>query len=290
MKVNTMIQSALCGSAASLGYNWIYNRAFLEKLSEEKSLVFQQANPDEYKKAKKAFYVYPFSKVGDYSVQGEILKWLYDGLANDHGFSADDYATLVYEKLKPGGVYRGWVESYAKQLIYNRMSEALKTDNQPIRIHDEQLVGFMPYLACKALDLSNNKAWKLAQVFTSNPVYFEFYAYFDALYEALKNGDKHTVLKDYARKVPEDFKDRFTAAVNNSTDTFIDEYVNTACHIQNALPLVYHILYTTNSYEEAIKKNTILGGASSDRGIILGFLLSALYKTPKQWSDKLSIE
>jgi len=283
-------EAALTGSAASLGYNWIYNLPYLEKLAKESDLLFHEPSMEVYKRARKSWFAYPHSSVGDVSVQGEITKWLYHALKEDHGFSRKDYEDLVYEKLKPGGIYQGWVESYAKQLIYNRYTDILKTENSQIRINDDQLVGFAPYIACKANDLSNKKAWDLAQAFTCRPVYREFYEYFDELYEALREGDKQKVLKDYARKAPENYKDLFTLATNTDTKDFVGEHVNTSCYINNTLPLIYHILYRSESFEDALRINTRLGGASMDRGLMLGYLLSAVHEVPSQYKDKVRFE
>jgi ADP-ribosylglycohydrolase len=65
------------------------------------------------------------------------------------------------------------------------------------------------------------------------------------------------------------------------TPLFIKDYAGTACSIYHALPVIIHIMYHTQSFEEAIRKNTAIGGASSDRGMLLGALLSFYYDIPE---------
>ncbi len=282
-------EAALVGSAAALGYNWIYNMPYLEKLADEGDLLFEKPMKDVYERARKAYFAYPFATVGDVSVQGEILKWLHQALNRNDAFNRGDYENLVFEKLKPGGAYRGWVESYAMKLIYNRLNDALKTGRDPLAIDDTQMVGFMPYIACKAHGLSTDKAWDLAQAFTLTAVFSNLYAFFDGLYEALEDGDKDTVLKTHAARAPEAFRDKFTRALDTDTKAFIGTHVKTSCDIAHALPLIYHIIAQTDSFTEALRINTRIGGASMDRGLMLGYVLSAIYEVPSTLRDKVNV-
>jgi hypothetical protein len=53
--MNSMFQGALVANAAAMGFNWVYNMPYLERLAAEQSLVFQPVDPAKYKRAGKAW-------------------------------------------------------------------------------------------------------------------------------------------------------------------------------------------------------------------------------------------
>jgi len=280
-----IIQGALTANAASLGLNWIYNIPYLDRLAKEQDLTFQAVDPAKYKRARKAYMAYPNAKVGDVSLQGSILKWLVEALKDDNDLSKEDFEDLLYEKIKPGGPYEGWVESYGKKIILNHFYKELELENDPIAIDDDQLVGFIPYIACKALNLSNEKAFELAGVFTNDENYLKFYHIFDSLIEKAKKTSLSEALKASLTDVPKAFGFKLTMALNTETPKDILKIVNTSCSIGYALPLIYTILNSTTSFEEAVRLNTQFGGASSDRGTLIGALLAQLHDINPAWIE-----
>lgn len=266
-----IVQFAFTGNTASLAYNWIYNPAYLKNLAASQRLLFQPLNPDDYVKSEKSFLAYPHMQVGDLSAQGDILKWLLEALRKNPALTAKEYQTLVFDQIKPGGEYVGYVESYGRALVFNKIAKLHKLDIEPLELNDDQMVGFVPYIACKALGLSSDKAFELAGAFTQLDVFKAYYDVFDSVLEAAK----HTPMKDVIKAqinagLPH--QDRFQKALTEPTDVFIESTVNTACHIQDAVPLVFHILSQTDSFEAALDLNTQIGGASSDRGSLIGAL------------------
>lgn len=265
---------ALTGNTSCLSYNWIYNPAYLKALSQTQSLLFQPLNPDDYVKAEKTFLAYPHMQVGDHSVQADILKWLFAALKKNPDLTAKEYQNLVFDPIKPGGDYVGYVESYGRALVFNKIAKLHRLDIPLLAMDDDQMIGFAPYIACKALNLGNEKAYELAQAFTDKPVFKTYYDIFDTLLEALKIQDMHTAIGHLVKQIPVE-ADRFKKALNSDTEAFITDTVNTSCHIQDAVPLVFHILYQTSNLPEALEMNAWIGGASADRGTLIG----ALYHT-----------
>ncbi|MFW6299259.1 MAG: ADP-ribosylglycohydrolase family protein, partial [Bacillota bacterium] len=271
--------------------NWIYNMPYLEKLSQKEDLVFQAPDPSKYKRAGKAFYAYPEAEVGDVSVQGEIAKWLYASLKENPGFTPDDYTALLLDKFKPGGGYTGWVESYGKKLVLNDLNKQLKTGADALAINDDQLVGFVPYLVMKALGQSNDKAWDFASTLTEEKAYTTFYSAFDAVFEALEDTSIQEALKASIKNVPDDYKEALEKAFEyDDTKAFIKDYAGTACSIKDAVPLIYHILAHTDSFEEAVRMNTKIGGASSDRAMLIGAFMAKASTIPNDWETKTHLK
>ena len=288
--MNKLLKGALVANAASLGVNWIYNMPYLEKLSQKEDLVFQGVDPSKYKRAGKAFMAYPTAKVGDVSVQGEIAKWLLSALKEHPGFTPEDYTALLLKKFKPGGNYTGWVESYGKKLVWNQLNEQLKTEQKPLLIDDDQLVGFIPYLVMKALNQSNDKAWAFASTLTSNDDYRTFYKVFDHLLNTLETRSLNEALKTSIEHAPSSYKEPLEKALNyDDTKAFIKDHAGTACSIKHAIPLIYHILAHTETFEDAVRMNTKIGGASSDRGMLIGAFMAKADSIPDAWLDKTNL-
>jgi len=96
------ILPGLIANAATLGIHWIYDHKFLEQLSAKDSLLFRVQKKDIYDQAKVSYFSYPQQKLGDVTVQGDILKWLYDAMKNDDNFTQLDYSKMLYKQFKAG--------------------------------------------------------------------------------------------------------------------------------------------------------------------------------------------
>jgi hypothetical protein len=287
--MNTMLQGALVANAAAMGFNWVYNMPYLERLASEQSLVFQPVDPAKYKRAGKAYLAYPEAQIGTISVQGEILRWLIAALQENPNLTKEQYQQVVFEQLKPGGAYVGYVESYAKQLIINNLNEQLKNEVPPLGINDDQLVGFAPYLATRILKLPNTRAYELAQAFTSESDFAKLYEMFDAIIEKLPTATMKQAIKESIWRAPSSYQVPLQKAMELTNSlTFITNHSGTACHISHAIPLIIHILYHASSFEEAVKTNVLLGGASCDRGTIIGAIYSIKEAIPQEWAKKIA--
>ncbi|MCR3906718.1 MAG: ADP-ribosylglycohydrolase family protein [Tenericutes bacterium] len=288
--MNKFIKGALVANAAAMGYNWIYNMPYLEKLSKEQSLVFQKADPAQYERAKKSYYVYPKAEIGDVSVQGEVLKWLYIAMKANPELTPEDYEKLVFEQFQPGGDYQGYIESYGKRLVINKLSEILKLEIEKIEQTDDQLVGIVPYLVCKELGLPNEKAIELKNTFTNKTEYNDIFEMFDHIIEDSKKTSLKEALEKNIKYAPKDYHDKLKKALEmEDTKKFIIEHSGTDCHIPRSIPLIYHLLYHSKDFEDAVNKNVLIGGASCDRGLVIGAIMSQVSDIPDAWIKKTKL-
>ncbi len=283
----SLMESALSANAASLGLNWIYNIPYLEKLAQKEPLFFQPIDPAKYKRARKAVNAYPKAQVGDVSLQGRILIWLDEHLRNGGDFTPEAYKKLVYAHIKPGGPYEGWVESYGKKLIYNHLGESLKSTNEPLAMDDDELIGFIPYIVAKIHGKTNDEAYELAKVFTHNEDYRAFYDVFDVLIDPADHS-KADALKRALEISPKHYGFKLAQAINSQSPKDMLKLVEPSCAIHYAIPLIFTVLHHASSFEEACEINTRLGGASSDRGTLLGALMHAFDASPEAFNNKLT--
>lgn len=284
------IKGALVANAATLGFHWIYNPEYLENLSKKQSLLFKKQSNKHYDLAKPSYYVYPNAKVGSYTTQGMMLKWLYERMKINPNISKRDYEELIYHHIKPGGSYVGYIETYGKRLILQRLANDLNITLDEKPLVDDHLVGFIPYLICKELGLNHHKAWELATAFTSLVEYKLFYQMFDYIFEHIKSVPIKSILEEAISFAPHNYQEKLTQAIKmDDTKLFIKNYAGIACHLPESIPLIYHMLYHSNTYEEIINWNAKIGGASSDRGLLLGAFMSQISNIPDTWIKKTKL-
>jgi hypothetical protein len=288
--MNHFIQHALIANAASLGYHWVYNMPYLKKLQEEKtSLVFHQPDKAVYERARKAYFAYPKAKVGSFSVQGDIARWLYQALKENATLSALDYQNLVYEGIKPGGHYEGYVESYGRQLVLDRLLTMNDNNYEPKAYEDDQLIGFIPYIVTKSLNIETSHAKALTKAFS---LLKDFEVWMDALDHLMDKiqFNKELALQQLVKDVPKSYQTSLEKALEmEDTTQFVIQYAGTACHLAHALPLIVHIISKSNGFEDAIEMNTVIGGASSDRGMLIGMIMGSISEVPLKWQKKVDL-
>jgi hypothetical protein len=282
--MKTYVLPGLMANAATLGIHWIYDYQFLHQLSQTSSLLFRIQNKEIYDQAEVSYYSYPNQKLGDVTVQGHIMMWLYDALRQNPELSRSDYENMLFDHFKPGGTYIGYVESYAQKFVLNMIAKNQHIDLPMIAIHDNHLVGFIPYLVCKELGLSIEKAWDLAQVFTDDLSYLAFYKMFDELFSKIHQLGLKEALRSVIHLSPEAYRLSLTQALEmQDTNAFIEGYAGRACAIMSSVPVICHILYHTNSYHEASLYNATIGGAVSDRATMIGAIYAQISKIPSEY-------
>ena len=277
----------LVANAATLGIHWIYDYKYLETLAKKESLLFMKQERVHFEAAENSYYSYPNSEVGDVTVQGDILIWLYEAMKDNPNLSQKDYSKLLYQQFKPGGTYSGYVESYAKKHVITILAKSINLDVPKLEVMDDHLVGFVPYLVCKELDLSIEKAWELTNVYSQDKDYYQYFKMFDALFASLPKLGLKKAIEEAIHLGPAKYQTALMKAIEMSdANKFIEQYSGRACAIKFSIPLIIHILYHTNSYEEAVSYNAPLGGAVSDRNTMIGAISAQVSKVPEDWLEK----
>lgn len=288
--MNQYVLHALVGNAATLGIHWIYNPSYLAELAKKESLFFRKQNPKIYAEAQPSYYAYPFASVGDVTVQGMFLFWLTKALIDNPQLTRAAYGKLIYEHLKPGGDYTGYVETYGHKLIMNQLNESMKLSLPPIPLDDDHLIGFVPYIATKQLGLSNEQAWDLAQLFTQREEYPASYKMFDAITENLnKKQSMQVAIQNALPLAPR----RFAVTLKKATEltdtvAFVKDYAGTACAINQSIPVILHLLYHSQNLQDAWLRNALISGAIAERAMLLTMIFGIIDAPKREQIEKLN--
>lgn len=290
-----MIKAGLLGSSSALGLNWIYDKKLLSNYSRGNKVLFTPIDHKLYQKAKNAFNVYPDTVVGDLDFMGEILYIFNDFLVNSDNISSEHWRKTVYNYIKEGGPYNAYIEKYGKVLISNYENEISK--GLVPKIHtdyeDNQLIGVVMFVAIYENDNFSDKiadSMNYAKTFTNYHPIAQFTELLFNLFNDLKNGvEKEQALKNNIKFAPVSYQDKLKHSLHKvDSYFFIKNFSGVACELKQSFPLIYHIVAHNDTWEEALTKNAILGGASSARGIIISSIFNIIDDIPNKYIDKLN--
>jgi hypothetical protein len=287
--MSNLVYSALYANASTLGIHWIYDVPFLHQLAQKQSIFFIKQSKAIFDLAKPSYYAYPYAQVGDVTIQGMALAWLYDALKKNPNFSVDDYKQLLLTYTRPGGPYIGYIETYLRTLILNDEIESLKLPLEKVILNDDHLIGFVPYLACKQLGLPNAKAIELSSLFTSKSEYAESFTMFDYIFDHLHEAPIHTVLSKAILLGPKRYQVQLKKALEiTDTPLFVKDYAGPACAINQSVPIMIHLLNKVKSFDDMLMQNAMIGGSISERGMLLAAVTGNLFPLSIDPLSKLS--
>lgn len=286
--MNKVLQASLVGNAYGFGLHWIYDPNVIKTILSNEDVFFKAPQKHHYDQAVESYYVYPHSKDGDVTTQGMFLVWLTQALHKNPNLSVAEYKHVLLEHIMPGGDYIGYIESYAMKLIVNELSLSMEKPGV-FEMMDDHLVGFVPYLATKALDLPLSKAIELATLFSLDPDYATLFEMMDVFIQKLSTHTKEESLSQAIKLAPPLFRSKLLQAVSDEDDaSFIETSSGIACVIPQSIPLITRIIHRTSSYEEAMLLNVHYGGAISERAMLLGYVFSQFSEIPQDWTQKIS--
>jgi hypothetical protein len=283
------VTHALLGNAATLGIHWIYNAEFLANLAKKHSILFLKQDPQVYAAAKPSYYAYPHTNVGDVTSQGMFLFWLTKALKTNPNLTQLEYKDLILNQIKPGGDYQGYIETYGHKLIINSLNEKMGLKLPVVPMDDDHLIGFIPYMASKQLGLSTNKAWELAQLFTSKDEYPACYQMFDAIIDRLPKQSMKQAIEASIALAPKRYAIQMKKAIElKDTKAFVKDYAGTACAINQSVPIIIHLLYHSQNLADAWLRNALISGAIAERAMLLTMLMGIIDPPSQALVQRLS--
>ncbi|GEM_PF-1963153 len=296
MNKPSIVKAALLGSASALGLNWIYNRRVLNKHREEgHPMIFEAIDHELYKRAKKAFDVYPDHQIGDLDFMGEVLYLFYMFLEYEEDHSLVRWREIFYEYFREDHEYNGYLESYGKEFLkrYKEESDHTLDDVLHTDFVDKQLIGPLFIFATYESEHSINKvadALNYVKTLTAYSGANELNQMFNTLLELLDKGvDKQDALREVISIAPEEYREALEISLTDiSLDKLIMNHAGVACNLDQTLPVIFHIVSHHDDWADALVTNAAIGGASSARGIYVSALMSRIVAIPEEYLDKLN--
>lgn len=293
MKKVSMIHAALLGSASALGYNWIYDRPYLFERSRKNDLLFQPIDQEAYEEADNTFNVYPGFQLGDVDFMGEVLYVFNKFITENPQGSPLEWRNTLYNHLHEGGPYNGYIESYGKELL-SQVKHEKEYQKEPkiFTDHiDKQLVVPLFLLATYENPNIKNKIHDILphlKTLTKYPLSSDLMMMFLKLFELLETESKEKALKKAIQYAPVEYKESLEKALSmNDINEFIFNHAGIACGLEQSIPLIIYIVAHFDHWEDALRENVILGGASSARGIFISAIFNHISGINEQYIDLL---
>ena len=281
------LMGALVGDAATLGLHWIYDPERIAQVGGDNPafVPIDQANYE----GVRAFFAHGARKNGDLSQYGETLSLALNILSSKGEFDVESYQDAYLAHFGAGGSYQGYIDRPTRGTVDNILADK----RHPSGIDDDQhpAIATLPALVAryhKTPDF-HAKVTEAVQVTNVNKDADHYSTIFvDLLGDVLSGTALDQALVAAAKRDP-----LLQAALDtDETDsTAYGEITGRPCHLSQGMPLAFHVLSNTDSYQSAIEANIRAGGDSCGRAIMIGSLAGASYgltAIPLEWMFALN--
>ncbi|MEO9460468.1 MAG: ADP-ribosylglycohydrolase family protein [Lentilitoribacter sp.] len=289
-RIANCLKGALIADASALGVHWIYDVDRVAKIAKANggSASFVPVDEANYENTK-GYFAHPLRAPGANTQYGEVTHLAVDCLLGNHGkFDLEDYKKRFAGHFGPGGTYIGYIDHATRGTLEN-----IAAENEETGTDDVQMPALVALPAIIALDPSN--AANATRVTNDNPISNNAVKVFKGLLTSVLNGaELDEALSEAALIGEEELSELLQNAINTDVTDSIAYGGETgrACYLKSALPLGFHILKHTNSFEEAIEMNNQCAGDNAGRSIFIGAVAGAYYNgvtergIPQKWVEK----
>ena len=271
---------ALVADAASLGCHWIYDVARLADIAEANDgrTAFTPIDAENYAEVQ-AYFAHGQRSDGMLTQYGETLR-LTNRSMIEHGgkFECEDYQKDYAEVFGPGGTYRGYIDAATAGTLKNISNDVL--DPSGIDDHQHPAITRLPAIALAygGDEDFNDQVETAIRVTNLHKEALSYGLLFAQMLNRVLEGAEINEAMDLAAEdATGDAKrllhDALSATEQNSIA--YGETTGRACYLNMGMPLMFHILKQTNSFEEAIEANNLAGGDNAGRAIMIGALMGA---------------
>ncbi|MCB1886227.1 MAG: ADP-ribosylglycohydrolase family protein [Rhodocyclaceae bacterium] len=294
------ILGALVADAASLGLHWLYDGERLADIALRGEPVFLPPDRANYEDAKGVF-VHAARRCGDFSFYGEACALMLRQLAEADGrFQRVTYQSMYRRHFGPGGAYIGYIDKPTRGTLIRLMPhEDSSTYPQPSGVDDDQLpaLAAIPPIVVAAFRCGREDAslWDeiehVVRVTNNNERAVEAGRAAGLLLVELLRGRKPAdAVEAAASRVEEALATRMRDAIQGDRLDAVSAAARfgAACHVEQGLPVICHIVTHAGSYREAVIANIMAGGDSCGRSIMLGAAMGARDAVPLGWMARMN--
>ena len=286
------IIGALVADAAALGLHWLYDPTRIAKIEVNDGLVFVPPHPNNYKDAK-GFFAHADKKPGDSSGYGELCLLMLKHIAENGEFNRINYQSEYCAYFGPGGAYVGYIDSPTRRTLQTLLP--LKAEDFPARsgADDDQFAALATIPALVATHRGDDRETLVEYVesvvrITNNNDVAVAAAQCAAvvLFEVLKGVSTEQALTESLPYAGSALKPLLDKALKFKSFDSVGavECFGSACHVNEGLPVIFHIAQHAPDYRSAVEANIRAGGDSCGRAIMLGAIMAS-YHTKNHRSD-----
>jgi ADP-ribosylglycohydrolase len=279
------VLGVLVADAAALGLHWLYDLQRMHQVVADKTPCFLTPNPDHYA-GEVGYFAHGGKLAGEQSHYGESYLLNLKHLAAQGKFNTRIFQQKFIATFGPGGSFNGYIDAPTRQSLQNLQGIDLskEADNEPSGADDKQIPALTPVSAlCAAYpagELTDKVIDSAVRVTNNNDFAVACGLYYSKVLQAVLAGQSIADSFNSASNLaPTEIKEKITEALDmpatdlDAAATFLGQ----ACYLEKTIPLTAYILTNSASYQQAIEMNTLAGGDSCGRAMMLGALAGAFY-------------
>ena len=279
-----VVLGALVADAAAMGLHWLYDPDRIASLAERLEPLFLPADQQHFDGAK-GYFAHEGKRAGELSQYGAVLALAMKSLVATGGQpDIADYQRRYVAFFGPGGDWKGYTDRPTRGTLANLSPEISEKTPAVSGIDDDQMPAFsvVPAIVAagpNAPSMANDVAG-MVRVTNDNPLATEAALILANVVSALLRGeDIKTILAEQADAAGDLLRPLLheALAADDRTSVDIAGHFGRACHVQQGLPVVFHIVKHAETYEGAVRTNVLAGGDSCGRSMALGAIMGARY-------------
>lgn len=264
------LMGALTADAASLGLHWLYNVDRIAQVVGDGPAAFTPINGANFEGVS-GYFAHGMRRNGQLTQYGETLALVMRSILSEGQFDVSAYQTAYAAHFGAGGAYIGYIDKPTKGTLANIAAEVLT----PSGVDDKQhpAIATLPAILAR---YGNDPARVKAAMEVTNVN--ELAAHYSPLIATtLASVIEGVPLKDALQTAAEADPLLQDALASTIGSVAYGEVTKRECYLNQGVPLSWHILAHSSSYQEAVEANIRAGGDSAGRSMIVGALAGAAY-------------
>ena len=279
-----VVLGALVADAAAMGLHWLYDPDRIASIAEEREPMFLAAEQRHFDDTK-GYFAHAGKHAGELSQYGATLALALRSLVATAGkVDIADYQRRYLAFFGPGGEWKGYIDRPTRGTLAH-LGTAIDEDTPAVSgIDDDQMPAFstVPAVVAAGPEKPSLEAdvVRMVRVTNDNPLASETALIMARVTRAVLGGeDLERTLAREAEAAGDILQPllREALAAHDRSSVDIAGHFGRACHVQQGLPVVFHIAARAESYEGAIRTNVLAGGDSCGRAMALGAILGARF-------------
>ncbi len=280
----SVVLGALVADAAAMGLHWLYDPERIAAIAERREPMFLAAEEHHFEGAK-GYFAHDGKRSGELSQYGATLALTMDSLIATEGRpTVADYQRRYLAFFGPGGDWKGYIDRPTRGALAALGAGITDDTPEASGIDDDQMPAFSTVPAVVAARPDAPSLEKdvigLVRVTNDNPLAIEAALIAARVMRAALGGDDLGTTLNLQTEGAGDVLQpllRDALASNERSSADFAGKVGRACHVQQGLPIVFHIANRAESFERAIRANILAGGDSCGRAMVLGAILGARF-------------
>ncbi|MFT4728719.1 MAG: ADP-ribosylglycohydrolase [Granulosicoccus sp.] len=282
------LNGALVADAASMGLHWLYDQDQIQALQATGDIIFRHPDFSVYEN-RKAFFAHSARRSGQLSHYGESAR-IVGQLALEGQYTPQNHQQAFMASFGPCGSYVGYADRPTKSLIAR-----IITDGEHLLensgIEDDQLPALCVLPGLFAANAQVTLIEQAATVIsTHSHVNTAAKVILNCLNAIAEGESLPNALEISARTADPELASKLSEALNWSEyqPLAVSKHFGMACKVHQGLPVVWHLLKHVTEFEGAVRDNTLCGGDSCGRAMVLGAIAGYVFGVPSSMIGKLT--